>query len=104
MAQTETLTRKPIKIEKNIPLPKYTKLSTGDSLPEDLKRMKPLDSRLIDIEFTKESLNATRTRIHTIVSKNEINGKFTVNFDPVTQQQAQKDKSVKVLLRVWRVQ
>jgi hypothetical protein len=101
---TETLTRKPIKIERNIPLPKYTKLAQPDNLVEDLKKMKVLDSRLIDVEYTKESLNATRTRIHTIVEREEIDAKFTTNIDPVTQQQHEKDKSVKVLLRVWRVQ
>lgn len=103
MAQTETL--KQIKIEREIPLPKYTKMPIRNDLAEDIKKMKPLDSRLIDVEFNKKNLNAVRTRVHGILEREGLkeNRKYTVNFDPVTKQQNEKNPSVKVLLRIWRI-
>jgi hypothetical protein len=93
---TATATTPVIKIEKGIPLPKYTKLpaQAKDSLSEDLQKMKPLESRMIDIDYDKKKLNAVRTRIHHIVKKYNLKDRvYTVNVDPVTQKK----------LRVWRV-
>jgi hypothetical protein len=105
---TKTLERTPrvskIKIERNIPLPKYTKMPAKNDLVEDLKRMKPLESRVINVEYNEQTLNAQRTRIHDIQKKESLGDrKFTVNIDPVTQEKSENDKHVKVLMRVWRV-
>lgn len=79
-------------IEKGIPFPKYTKRPSND-LSSDLKKMEPGDSRLITTPFSEQSLNATRTRVHYVVSRNKMNRKkFTVNKDPFSDN-----------LRVWRI-
>ena len=38
----KTLKAPKIKIEKNIPLPKYTKMAQEDNLVDDLKKMQPM--------------------------------------------------------------
>lgn len=81
-------------IEDNVPLPKYTKMPKSD-LVDDLKKMKPMQSRVIDIDFSDEKLNAMRTRINSIQKRTGLEDrKFTVNVDPVSGKK----------LRVWRVQ
>jgi hypothetical protein len=86
---------KPIRIESNIPLPKYTKMAVRNDLADDLQKMKVGQSRLIDVDFSKEALNTMRTRIHTIQQKHEITDRrFTVNVDPVEEKK----------MRVWRVE
>lgn len=90
-----------IKIEDHIPLPKYTKMPIRNDLEEDLKVMEPLQSRLIDMEFSEKNLNAMRTRINAIQKKAGLTDRrFTVNADPVTEE----DENKTTLMRVWRVQ
>jgi hypothetical protein len=94
-----------IEIEDNIPLPKYTKMPLRNDLATDIEKMEPMQSRLIDQEFTDKNLNALRTRIHAIQKRLKLEDrKYTVNFDPITEAQHQSDKKVVVKMRVWRVQ
>lgn len=92
--------QKAIKIERGVPLPKYTKMPAKNDLTEDLKKMKApvageFESRLIDIDFSDKSLNAMRTRIHEIQKRESLSDrKFTVNVDPIGGKK----------LRVWRLQ
>lgn len=94
-----------IQIEDNIPLPKYTKMPTRNDLADDIEKMEPLQSRVIDQEFSEKNLNALRSRINAILKKLELEDarKYTVNADPITQAQHEKDKKVVVKMRVWRV-
>ena len=80
----KTLKAPKIKIEKNIPLPKYTKMAQEDSLVDDLKKMNPLESRMINIEYNEKNLNAQRTRIYELKNKHNLEDRqFTVNKDPM---------------------
>lgn len=93
-----------IEIEDNIPLPKYTKMPIRNELADDIKKMQPRQSRLIDQEFNEKNLNAMRTRIHTIQQKNGLETrKYTVNKDPITEEANRKNKNVVVKMRVWRI-
>jgi hypothetical protein len=83
-----------IKIERGIPLPKYTKMPSKDTFLENLKMLKPEESFLVDKDFSDAALNALRTRVHTAKTENKLEGRFTSNLDPVTGKK----------MRVWRVE
>lgn len=96
--QRETLARNfRISIQDNVPLPKYTKMARKNDLIDDMQRMKVMQSRLLETNYSKEALNAARTKIFNIVKNpdNKLQGKrFTVNIDEETG----------YLLRIWRVE
>lgn len=88
-------------VERNIPLPRFTKMPRQNPLAEAVKDMKVGESRVIEIPYSISNVNNIRTKINTIQKNSDklmpgLNleeRRFTTNKDPYS------DK-----IRVWRIE
>lgn len=85
-----------LKIEKDVPLPPYTKMSKSDKdeLAKTLSKLNVGESIPLQIDFSERKLNAVRTKIDTIKKDYGMaKRRFSTNRNPVDGE----------TIRVWRV-